>query len=77
MIRYRFDVLQALKDRGVTTYYMNKHKVFGMADIHKMRQGIVLGMKGLDKLCELLHMQPGKIIEWIPGPEESGAESNR
>lgn len=66
MLKYRIDVLAALAKAGYTQYGLRSDKVFGGTDLDKMRNGIVLGNIGLDKLCSLLRCQPGTLIEWVP-----------
>ena len=66
MLRYRIDVMDALKQAGYTQYVLKKDKLLGGADVDKIRNGIVLGNIGLNSLCTLLRCQPGKLIEWIP-----------
>ena len=70
MFRYKIDVLQALKDKGYNqTYLYRNPSVLGQKTIQDMRKGIVVGIKSLDKICKLLELQPGDIIEWIPDQE--------
>lgn len=66
MLRYKIDVLDALKKAGYTQYILKKDKILGGRDVDKLRKGIVLGNIGLDSICSMLRCQPGKIIEWIP-----------
>ena len=39
MIRYRFDILEALKEAGYSTYRLRKEKIMGEALIQKIRHG--------------------------------------
>ena len=78
MLVYKIDVLQALKDRGFSSYVLQKEHIFGAADVHKLRAGLVLGINGIAKLCELLRMQPGQVLRWFPdGSEEARQEEER
>ncbi len=70
MLRYKGNMLERLKDAGYTQYILKKEGYLGGQDIQKLREGIVLGTIGIDKLCGLLHCQPGTILEWIPDDTE-------
>lgn len=37
--------------------------------MQSIRTGKVVGITSLDKLCKLLGMQPGDIIEWVQDDE--------
>lgn len=66
MLRYKIDVLEALKKAGYTQYVLRKDKLLGGMDLDKLRRGTVLGIVGIETICNLLKCQPGKFIEWIP-----------
>lgn len=63
-INYKLNVLEELKKAGYTTYRLQKDRIFGQQTIQKMRQGIVVYGTTLEKLCELLHCQPGDLLEY-------------
>ena len=61
-LHYKINCIKLLKDKG----YNNISKLFGGSELQKMREGIVVGNIALNKLCELLELQPGDIIEYVP-----------
>ena len=61
---YKFDVLQALKDRGFNTNKLRKEKLLAEGVIQSLREGKAISFANLAKLCELLNCQPGDIIEY-------------
>lgn len=65
-IRYKIDVLEALKTAGYSTYRLRKDKLLGQSQMQLIRDGAVVYGDCLNKLCELLNLQPGDIIEYIP-----------
>lgn len=65
MIRYKINILDALKEHGYSTYRLNKEKIFGQATIQAFRSGKVVYGDSLDKLCSLLGCQPGDILEHV------------
>lgn len=74
MLEFKIDVAQALKDKGYTTYKIQKEKIFPRNTYDSFRDGKVPSAKTLDTICRLLNKQPGSIIRWVPDPEEEGAE---
>ncbi len=63
-IKYRIDVMAALKDAGYSSYKIRKEKILGEATLQKIRNGEIIYCDGLEKLCKLLNCQPGDIIEY-------------
>lgn len=74
MLEFKIDVMQALKDKGYTTYRIQKEKIFPQGTYLSIKAGKVPATKTLDTICRLLNKQPGSIIRWVPDPEEEGAE---
>lgn len=74
MLRYKIDVIAALKKAGYSQSGLLKARYFGGTDMEKLRNGVVLGNIGLNKLCTLLKCQPGRLIEWIPDDTQGEKE---
>ena len=64
MLTYKIDVLQALQDMGYTTYRIRPEKVINESALQALRTGDMIGIKTLEKLCAVLQLQPGDIIEF-------------
>ena len=64
-IRYKIDVIQALKEKGYNTNILRKEKLLAEGVIQSLRDGKAVSFANLSKLCELLSCQPGDIIEYI------------
>lgn len=67
---YKMDVLKALKEKGYTTHTMRKKEIMGdnyigQRQIQQIRDGEVVSIACIDKLCRLLGCQPGDILEYI------------
>lgn len=72
MIRYKINLLSALKDAGYSTYRISQENIFNNSQIQQMRENKLLTQKPLNKVCELLNCQPGDILEYIPDkPDDS------
>lgn len=65
MFIYKFDVLDKLKETGYNTTRLRKEKLLGENAIQSLRRDEVVGIIALEKICKLLDMQPGDIIEYI------------
>lgn len=61
---YKIDVLQALKDKGYTTYSLRKNKLLSESTIQKLRNHVGVAWENLETLCELLDCQPADLIEY-------------
>lgn len=65
-LKYKVDVLAALKEAGYSTYKLRKEKIFGEATIQKMRAGDPVSLANVEVLCKLLGCQPGDLLEYVP-----------
>ena len=63
-ITYKIDILEALKQRGYTSYQLRKEKIIGERQIQQIRNGEIVSVACLDKLCRLLNCQPGDLIQY-------------
>ena len=62
---YKIDVLQALKDKGYTTYKLRKESSLSESTLQKLRNNEGVAWKNLETLCELLECQPADLIEYV------------
>lgn len=69
-IKYKIDVIEALKAAGYTTYKIRKEKLLGEATLQSFREKKPVSWEVLGSLCALLNCQPGDIIEYAPNDEE-------
>ena len=70
MIKYKIDVLTELKKAGYSTYRLRKENIFGQETIQKIRKKEVVYCTTFDKICEMLHCQPGDILEYTPSNQQ-------
>lgn len=71
MIKYKIDIIQALKNKGYSTYKIRKEKIFNESQLQQMRENKILAQDALNKVCRLLDCQPGDILEYIPDENET------
>lgn len=75
-IRYKDNILGALKDKGYSTARLRKEKIFGERTMQEFRTNGVIPYKTLNKLCELLDCDVGDIIEYVKEDNPSDEELN-
>lgn len=64
-LRYKLDILEALKEKGVTTYQIRKEKLLSESTVQKLRAGRGVSWENIETLCRLLECQPGDLIEFV------------
>lgn len=69
-IKYKLDVLEALKKKGYSTYRIRKDKLLAESTVQAFRRGDMVSVDNIARICELLGCQPGDILEY---ESESGA----
>lgn len=65
MIRYKFDVLAKLKEKGYSSTRLRNEKLLGESYMQHLRHGELVSWKAFTLICKLLELQPGDIIEYI------------
>ena len=65
-LKYKIDVLSALKEKGYSTYRLRKDKIFGERVIQQLRDREPVSWEVLGRLCSLLGCDIGEIITNIP-----------
>ena len=63
-IRYKINVLLALKEKGYSSARIRSENLIGQAYLTQIRKGIIVSSACLGKLCKLLECQPGDILEY-------------
>lgn len=63
-LRYKIDVVSALKEAGYTTYRLRNEKLIGEATMTKLRKRELVSWNNIDTICSLLNCQPGDLIEY-------------
>ena len=70
MIRYKINILQALKEAGYTSYRLQKEKLISAGTVQKLRSGDAsISIDMVNVICDLLHCQPGELLEWYPADD--------
>ena len=64
-MKYKVDVIAALKEAGYNTGTIRKEKIMGEAMLQKLRSGQMVSWATLETICELLNCQPGDLVEYV------------
>lgn len=65
-IRYKINVLVALKEKGYNTTRLRREKLLGESTIQQLRQGVLVSWANVERICTMLECQPGDIVEHVP-----------
>lgn len=65
MLTYKINVLDSLKESGYNSTRILRENLLSQSAVQKLRKNEMVGIKTINKLCQLLDMQPGNIIKYI------------
>lgn len=68
-IRYKIDVLAALREKGYSQNRIREEKLIGQSYLTQIRHGELVSWKTIETICSLLGCQPGDLVEFIPESE--------
>lgn len=63
MLKYKIDVLAALKEAGYNTNRIRQEHILSEGTLQKLRTNTIVSIEIIDKICDLLNMNPGDILE--------------
>ena len=63
-LKYKINVLDALKEKGYSSYTLRKEKLLSESTIQKLRAGEGVSWDNLDTLCRLLDCDIGTLLEY-------------
>lgn len=64
-LRYKIDVMAALKEKGYSSTRIRNEKLIGQSYLQQLRHGEMVSWATFDKICELLECQPADLIEYV------------
>lgn len=64
-LKYKFNIITALRENGYNSTRIRKEKIFGESTMQKFRTSEVVSTDNIARLCELLDCQPGDILEYV------------
>lgn len=69
MIRYKIDILYALKCRGFSSTFLRQNKILSESAMSSLRHNNPVSFVTLDRICALLGRDVSELIEFIPDEE--------
>ena len=63
-LKYKIDVLSALKEKGYNTNRLRKEKLLSEGVIQSLRENKYIALQNISKICELLECQPADLLEY-------------
>lgn len=70
-LQFKFDILEALREKGYSSYVLRRENILSQSTIQKLRKGQGLAWENIERLCALLDCQPGEILEYVKSPTEN------
>ena len=64
-LQFKVNILEALKEKGYTTYKLRKENILSQSTLQKLREGKGLAWENIERLCALLDCQPGDLLEYV------------
>lgn len=65
MLVYKINVIETLKESGYNSTRILRENLLSQSAMQSLRKGEMVGIKSIEKICELLDMQPGNIIKYV------------
>lgn len=69
MLKFKFDVIQALKEKYKISEIVKQGKISAAA-LDRIRKGKIPAAESINALCLLLRCHPGDLIECVPTDDE-------
>ena len=63
-IKYKIDMLAALKEAGYNTSRLRREKLLSESTIQALRIGKMVSLENISRICSMLQCQPGDILEY-------------
>ena len=61
-VRYKIDILEALKKKGYSSYRLRKEKLLSERTMQALRDGHDVSFKSLGRICQLLECDIADIL---------------
>lgn len=71
MLRYKFNVADALERKGFNTYKAKTTKILSQETLKKIKEeNTNISLESINRICIILDMQPKDLIEYVEDEEE-------
>ena len=68
-IKYKFEILPALKEKGYNTTRLRREKILGERTIQQLREGQLVSWTTIERICQMRNCQIGDIVEYVEDAE--------
>lgn len=58
-------MIQLMEEKGITSYVCKRDNIIGQATYKKIKEGGDIDTRTIAKMCEVLHCQPGDLLEYV------------
>ena len=69
-IRYKSGIMEALKEKGYSSYKLRHSGLLGEKTMQEIRNQAEIPNKTLNRICQILDCKISDVIEYIPDPPE-------
>lgn len=76
-IVYKMDILEALKEKGFSTYKLRKERLLSEGVIQSLREQKMISLENVGQLCALLDCQPGDLLEYVKDEAERDSQKSQ
>lgn len=63
-------MIKLMDERGITSYTCKRDGLIGQATYKKIKNGGDIDTRTIAKMCEVLNVQPGDLLEYVPDTQE-------
>ena len=63
-VKYKIDILPALKEAGYNTTRLRREKILSESTIQSLRTNKMVSIENISRICSMLECQPGDILEY-------------
>lgn len=58
-------MLKLMEEKGITSYVCKRDNIIGQATYKKIKSGGDIDTRTIAKMCEVLGVQPGDLLEYV------------
>lgn len=69
-LKFKIEVLKALANKGYNTTTLRREKLLAEGVIQSLRENKPISWHNIEKICQLLEMQPGDLLEYTDDPPQ-------
>lgn len=70
MLKFKIDVIEELAKRGYTRKVIKETNIFSQSTLTRIKNCENITTDAINKLCLILRLQPGDLLEEVPTDEE-------